>query len=205
IGQRNASLILGGIYEGNWNLISTGISNTQNNRSQYTLLGIDAENRPEVVTLTDATAQPRWDEYWFAVQAGPRLVRDGQATVTESSARAEGHANLDVTTPTRRAAIGFSRDGNQLIYVMTERGSSVSIRRLAEIMASDEVGAWQAMNLDGGDGPAISTAEEIFARPGAGRDQSHFMVVYEAAQAPEMTRAAWDRFSQANGASIFEE
>lgn len=163
VNNRKSSVVMGGIYRiGKWNLKSGGkyISRGEQWGRRYTVLGLDKNNQLEIVTQTDPNAQPRWDQYQFAVQAGPRLVRGGTPTITSSSAMTEGH-KLNITISTRRSGLGISKDGKKLYYVVA---SGASLRRLAEIMVSN--GSYEAMALDGGNGPALGYNGSVKELPG---------------------------------------
>lgn len=158
--EQIGTLAMGGVYRwGNWQLISEGrqLNRSQQSPNLYSALVFDQQNNLALITPTDGRdSRANWDEYQFALQAGPRLVRSGQASVSGASARREGHRTLDVSTRTRRAGIGLSQDKKTLYYVIAE---GASLPRLAEIMAAQ--GAYDAMALDGGNGPALAFGGEV--------------------------------------------
>nr|MDZ8056832.1 phosphodiester glycosidase family protein [Nostoc sp. EkiNYC01] len=180
--KNNPVLAMGGVYKlGNWNLRSQGKTLSTGTQSLYTVLVLNSKNQPDMITLTDAGSQLQFEQYLFVLQAGPRLVRQGKATVTKISTETEGHTNLAeiFENRSRRAGIGFSQDKTKLYYV-TSTGNSrgLSLRELAEVMASEKIGCWNAMNLDGGDGPAL--AHDGFVKEPAGlQAQPYLILVYD--------------------------
>lgn len=177
--KNNPVLAMGGVYKsGNWNLRSQGKTLGTGTQSLYTVLVLNSKNQPDMITLTDAGTQLQFEQYLFVLQAGPRLVRQGKATVTKSSTETEGHTNLAgiFENQSRRAGIGFSQDKTKLYYV-TSTGNSrgLSLRELAEVMASEKIGCWDAMNLDGGDGPAL--AHDGFIKEPAGVQAQPYLIL----------------------------
>jgi hypothetical protein len=81
----------------------------------------------------------------------PRLIVDGRI-VTDSVDRLEGTFPSFSVTRHPRTAVGFSRDSSTLYLVTvdgrSESSSGMSLAELASLMQS--LGAFQAMNLDGG-------------------------------------------------------
>jgi hypothetical protein len=81
----------------------------------------------------------------------PRVLRDGD-NVADESATAEGTLSRNAEVRHPRTAVGFSRDSSTL-FVLTVDGRSensggMTLVELANVMR--ELGAWQAMNFDGG-------------------------------------------------------
>ncbi len=81
----------------------------------------------------------------------PRILRDGQNIASEA-ATLEGSLSSNAEARHPRSAVGFSRDSSKL-YLLTVDGRSensggTTLVELAGIMR--KVGAWQAMNFDGG-------------------------------------------------------
>ena len=81
----------------------------------------------------------------------PRILRDGENVAPEAPT-VEGTISRNAEVKHPRTAIGFSRDSSML-YLLTVDGRSeqsvgVTLTDLAELMK--RVGAWQAMNFDGG-------------------------------------------------------
>ncbi|MDX2268841.1 MAG: phosphodiester glycosidase family protein [Bryobacter sp.] len=97
------------------------------------------------------------------VSAGPLLVRDGKLDLSET-----GYAHAKARHP--RTAAGVTRDGQLLLVVVDGRSSAsvgMTIAELAEFLA--ELGAWEAVNLDGGGSSTLYAAGKIWNRPSDGR------------------------------------
>ena len=107
-----------------------------------------------VTTLRD----PNW-KFVQLVSGLVWLVRDGKAICTHSACAQEedmsvqetGDAHTFITVKSARTALGFTSDGRVLLVTVdgksfTEQG--VDLPTMAEVMVS--LGAWQAVNLDGG-------------------------------------------------------
>jgi len=81
----------------------------------------------------------------------PRILRDGQ-DVAVDAATVEGTISRNAEARHPRTAIGFSRDSTTLFLLVvdgrSQRSVGVTLVELAAIMR--ELGAWQAMNFDGG-------------------------------------------------------
>jgi len=113
-------------------------------------------------------------------------VRGGKATVTTESVIREGHCSLagrdpkdcksvigedQVMISARRSAIGYSRDKTKLYYVVA---NILSLPDFAKVLASDKVGVYEAMALDGGNGPALAYNGSVKEPPGA--SQPYFIL-----------------------------
>jgi hypothetical protein len=81
----------------------------------------------------------------------PRIVRDG-AIVAQESAALEGTISRNAEAKHPRTAIGFSRDSSTLYLLAvdgrSENSGGATLVELAGLMR--KLGAWQAMNFDGG-------------------------------------------------------
>ena len=81
----------------------------------------------------------------------PRILRDGH-DVAVDAATVEGTISRNAEARHPRTAIGFSRDSTTLFLLVvdgrSQRSVGVTLVELAAIMR--ELGAWQAMNFDGG-------------------------------------------------------
>ena len=81
----------------------------------------------------------------------PRILQDG-ANVAPEAATVEGTLSRNAEVRHPRTAIGFSRDSSR-VYLLTVDGRSensvgITLIELAALMR--KLGAWQAMNFDGG-------------------------------------------------------
>ena len=100
-----------------------------------------------------------------AVGGGPRILRDGKVSV---ELKEEGISESFSTTKHPRTAIGFSKD-KSIVYLATVDGRQPAISighslvELAQYMK--ELGAWDAMNLDGGGSTTMWVRGEIVNKP----------------------------------------
>lgn len=81
----------------------------------------------------------------------PRILQDG-ASVAAEAATIEGTISRNAEVRHPRSAIGFSRDSSR-VYLLTVDGraeSSVGITLIELAALMRKLGAWQAMNFDGG-------------------------------------------------------
>lgn len=94
------------------------------------------DTKPQIVAKTNYHFSNEID---FALQAGPRLIVDGDIPKLKESVN-------------ERSALGITRSGKVLIVVT--QNAEISLQDLAEIMRKSEqddgLNAVQALNLDGG-------------------------------------------------------
>jgi hypothetical protein len=96
----------------------------------------------------------------------PRILRDG-AEVASEAASVEGTISRNAEMRHPRSAIGFSRDSSTL-YLLTVDGRSttsvgVTLTELAGIMR--RLGAWQALNFDGGGSTTMVVDGVVMNKP----------------------------------------
>lgn len=152
-----------------------------------TTLGIKENNELEMVTAR-AEGQPKWDDYWFSITCGPRVVRNGEVDV---NAEQEGFQDSHVLTIGPRCAIGFNRKNRELIYASFLRG--LSLEKEGELMKA--LGCDEAMNLDGGASRALAANGAVVMK--AGRPLTNVLIVYDAKHpAPKELVASWNRFQE---------
>lgn len=175
-----AAIVASGTYAAgtNWPLKSRGhfVGGTDRfaRYSTGTVLGITANNVPQMVTIK-TEGLPNWDQYDFALTAGPRLLKNGQGLPWMPTA--EGFRDPKVTNvdnPLARAAIGFSQDGKTLYYVIFKQ--NISLRQEAALM--EQLGCWEAMNLDGGGTIAFAQNDRVIWN--STRPQTHVVLFYDA-------------------------
>ena len=81
----------------------------------------------------------------------PRVLHDGENVALES-ATVEGTISRNAEARHPRTAVGFSRDSTTLFLLVvdgrSERSVGVTLVELAAMLR--QLGAWQAMNFDGG-------------------------------------------------------
>jgi hypothetical protein len=103
------------------------------------------------VLLATLPRIPRGAAPAMIIGGWPRILRDGESVAGES-ATIEGTLSRNAEARHPRTAVGFSRDSSTL-FVLTVDGRSensggMTLVELASVMR--ELGAWQAMNFDGG-------------------------------------------------------
>ena len=102
-----------------------------------------------VVGMAPATARRRTPR--LVIGGWPRILRDGRDVAGEAPAM-EGTISRNAEVRHPRTAVGFSRDSATLFLVTVDGRSSASVgMTLVELAAlMRRVGAWQALNFDGG-------------------------------------------------------
>ena len=150
-----------------------------------TTLGIKSGNRLEMVTArTDG--KPNWQDHWFSLTAGPRLLRKGKISVRPKQ---EGFRDPGVMGVAVRSAIGFTPNRKKLLHVTFVK--PISLEQEAEIMQA--LGCWEAMNLDGGTSLALAKGNRILR--GAQRKLTNVIMVYDSKHpAPHDLRLSWKAF-----------
>lgn len=127
----------------------------------------------EVGTLIylDISYQP---SYWnsgllHAIGGGPRLVQDGEKFITAVSE----HFRPDVVKGRApRTALGITDRGNLLIVTVSGRSQfsiGMTLDELAELMM--DLGAVDAMNLDGGGSTTMILRQRVFNLPSSGEER----------------------------------
>ncbi len=96
----------------------------------------------------------------------PRILRDGE-NVAGDAATLEGTLSRNAESRHPRTAIGFSRDSSTLLLLTvdgrSENSGGMTLIELANTMR--ELGAWQAMNFDGGGSTAMVVEGKLVNRP----------------------------------------
>lgn len=118
----------------------------------------DRNHLAEVADGADMPALIREGRIDGAVQAGPRLVRDGEMQLDVEGERFRDPKIL--TNSGARSALGITRDHRLILLTV----GSATIPQLAEMM--HQAGAWQAMNLDGGASSGLYYNGKYLTRPG---------------------------------------
>jgi hypothetical protein len=150
-----------------------------------TTLGLKEGNKPEMITAR-LEGKPRWDDYWFSITCGPRLVNHGQIKI---DATKEGFQDSHVLGGGPRAALGFTALGDKLYIITFLRGLTLQ----EEAKAMRDIGCYEAMNLDGGASKALAVDGEVIVAPG--RPLTNVLVVYDSLhKAPQQLIDSWDKF-----------
>ena len=106
----------------------------------------------------------------YAVGGGPRLVRDGKIDVTSQQEQFKADVAIGRAP---RTAIGVTDDGKLLLVAVTGRQAyhsvGVTLEELADIMV--ELGAKDAMNLDGGGSSTMVVRDFVMNTPSDGRER----------------------------------
>lgn len=131
----------------------------------------------EEVTLKLNT-KPAWQQVRHALGAGPRLVKDGTICITAQAERFRWDVSHGISP---RSALGITKEG-ELLLVAAEPEPDSSARGLTldELAATMiKLGAWQAMNLDGGGSTSVIENGQVLNRPADGwlRRVSNALVV----------------------------
>ena len=117
-----------------------------------------------------------WKDVVHAVGGGPRLVRDGQKVEPDNntpSFKDEGFQEDVSQGLAPRSAVGVTVDGAMLFVVVDGRQTTspgISLSALAELMM--ELGAVEAMNLDGGGSSTLVYKGQVMNRPSDGFERS---------------------------------
>lgn len=134
-------------------------------RSAWLLSGLKAGSRLKIVQSMGAV----WDRAVQAVGAGPCLVKDGQIYLTTMG---EEFGSDVAGGRAPRTAIGVNKEGKALLVVVDgRRRTSIgySLLELAQFML--DMGAVDAMNLDGGGSSEMIVGSQIVNQPSDGRER----------------------------------
>ena len=88
-----------------------------------------------------------------AIGGGPVLVQDGEAAITWTEEVFFGGSGVDLTTARARTAAGYTASGALLLVAVSE-ANGLTLPALAQLMV--DLGAVEALNLDGGGSTALS-------------------------------------------------
>lgn len=122
-----------------------------------------------VFKKTDRAHRNNWDGYDSVVCTGPRLVDGGTAYVSPWS---EGFHDSSIMRKATRSALGVTKD-NKLLLVTVNK--PIYLSHLARIMR--ELGAVDALCLDGGSSTALYCKGRAYSHPG--RKLTNLIVIYE--------------------------
>lgn len=158
-----------------------------------TTLGIKANYELEMVTARKE-GKPQWDQHWFSLTCGPRLLREGNIWLAP---KLEGFSDPHVFDVGGRSAIGFNAQKNQLILVTFL--NIISLEKEAELMQA--IGCYEAMNLDGGASKCLAYRGDILVN--GGRPLTNVIVVYDSLnRAPQRVKDSWLRFQKGERPAI---
>jgi len=122
------------------------------------------------INFTNDSGNPvDWSDVVEAVGAGPTLVKDG---VVSADPVGEGFTEDKIVSLSyARSAIGVTAQGDILLVTTPE----ITVYQLAQIMK--DLGAYNAMNLDGGASSGLYFKGEYLTKPG--RDLSNALIFYK--------------------------
>lgn len=114
--------------------------------------------------------QGMWEGVRYAVGGGPTIVKDGRVYV---NAKEEGFSAAIAKGRSPRTAIGYTRDGRTLLVTVDGRNPKYSVGctlfELARLMR--ELGAVQAINLDGGGSSTMVIGGKLVNHVSAGKER----------------------------------
>lgn len=177
VGRANAAAVVNGTFFSKdaqkrvmGNLVRGGIFAKYSRWENFgTSFGLNAQNQPDMFTIR-AGEQSRWERHWFSLTCGPRLLKDGAIWLAPET---EGFKDPHVLNRASRAALGYSRDGKTLYLVSFL--SPLTLQQAAAAMQS--LGAYQAMNLDGGASKGLAFSGRVLQAPG--RRLTNAIAVYD--------------------------
>ncbi len=136
-----------------------------------TAICFTADNRIEFRSTRDGRGE-KWSKYASVICGGPRLVREGVVWVNP---RSEGFNDPGFFRPARRSAIGVTKE-NKLLLVTVNK--AIYLSHMARVMR--DLGAIDAMNLDGGSSTGLAFGSIVPSHPG--RRLTNLIVVYDSPQ-----------------------
>ena len=123
---------------------------------------LPGDNAPDNLRWKIQSTPDVWDNYPNIVGAGPRLVANGQVQTNA----VEEEFQPDVIARGPRSAVGWDKDNNWLFLVADGRQAAsvgLTIPELATLFA--QMGAVEAMNLDGGSSTQLILNGELVNTP----------------------------------------
>ncbi len=131
--------------------------------------------------LLDSRNEVPGEQIWLALGAGPRLVQGGKVKVTSQ----EEQFRSDVTQGRApRTALGITAEGYLLLVAVNGRQKDVSEGMSLEELAAllTELGAVEAINLDGGGSTTMVVRDRVINMPSAGeRAVASALLIYSPA------------------------
>ncbi|MDD3150522.1 MAG: phosphodiester glycosidase family protein [Candidatus Gastranaerophilales bacterium] len=119
-------------------------------------------NSNSVISYETELSPKDWSNVKYAVAGGPYLVKDGKKFVDK-----QNFSNNFLSTKAPRTAIGYTKAGILIVVTVDGRQKDISygvtIKELAQIMY--DIGAYNAMNLDGGSSTQMVLNNKIINKP----------------------------------------
>jgi len=121
------------------------------------------------VKVSHALGEESWDKAVQAIGAGPRLVQNSSVFLTT---KIEEFGSDVAGGRAPRTAIGITKQGHVLLVVVDGRQTgSVGMTLLELALFMQELGAVDAMNLDGGGSSEMVINDKIVNIPSDGRER----------------------------------
>jgi hypothetical protein len=118
------------------------------------------------VLLATLPRIPRGAAPAMIIGGWPRILRDGE-NVAGDAATVEGTISRNAEARHPRTSVGFSRDSSTLFILAvdgrSENSGGMTLVELADMMR--QLGAWQAMNFDGGGSTTMVIDGKLVNRP----------------------------------------
>ncbi len=112
---------------------------------------------------------PEWDNAVHVLGAGPTLVKDGVVYLTTKT---ESFGSDVAGGRAPRTAAGITQDKQILLVVIDGRSAASAGMTLLELaLFMQEIGAVEAMNLDGGGSSEMVILDKVVNRPSDGRER----------------------------------
>jgi len=146
------------ILKGGWTLVLTGTAIT----------AFEAAIPGQTAGFSVATTPATWEGYPTILGAGPRLLRAGKIETTEVAEE----FRRDVIKQGPRTAIGIDKDGNFLLVVVDGRqphSRGLTLPEMAQWLL--DLGAVDAINLDGGGSTTLVVDNKIINSPSDGTER----------------------------------
>ncbi|MDR3592277.1 MAG: phosphodiester glycosidase family protein [Negativicutes bacterium] len=119
--------------------------------------------------VVNETLGPVWDTTLHALGAGPMLVKDGSIYLTTKT---EEFGSDVAGGRAPRTALGLTKEGNLLLVVVDGRqATSAGLTLLELAMLMQELGAVDALNLDGGGSSEMVIANKVINKPSDGHER----------------------------------
>ena len=152
------------------------------------VMSINEEGQASVRSLQGKMGRHiNWAGTQFAVSAGPTLITAGSVSIAPGR---EGFRDRGLYGARQRVAMGVTAN-NKLLLITTRR--PVSLHGLARIF--QQLGAVDAVNLDGGSSSAMHYAGRTVTRPR--RRLTNLVAIYAKGQAPDQAGALSGQYAKA--------
>ena len=115
----------------------------------------------DCVNYTAKLSPEDWNDIKYAVGGGPYLIKEGQVFIDR-----QRFSNGFLSMKAPRTAVGYSKGGSLILVTVDGRQEGTSGATLAELAKlMKELGAYNAMNLDGGSSTQMVYKGKVVNRP----------------------------------------